>query len=399
VSAVNSGAGTDRARGSGTRSGLESDPDDVRVGPLEWPEFDETDYWSWERVQGRVGASLFTIWLIPTTVEALGLGRPTVPVLTLTVGYGVAYLAVWWLAQGWPPRRRIALVVALFALGIGYQVATGPASSPAVLGFAVSATMILLPLRWAARIGLACVGGATLASWLVQHQVDWQDILILALITVTTLSISRISRLVTRLHAAQAEVRTLAVAEERARLARDLHDVLGHSLTTITVKTALARRLLESGAGQERVMEEIRDTEELSRRALADIRATVSGQRRGSLAVELVTARAALRAAGIEADLPRAVDDVAAGLEEPLAYVLREGVTNVVRHSGASRCTVRLGARWLEVVDDGPGPTEPTAAEGTGLSGLAERMAAVHGTLTAGPLPTGGYRLRAEVAE
>jgi hypothetical protein len=61
VSAVNSGAGTDRARGSGTRSGLESDPDDVRVGPLEWPEFDETDYWSWERVQGRVGASLFTI--------------------------------------------------------------------------------------------------------------------------------------------------------------------------------------------------------------------------------------------------------------------------------------------------------------------------------------------------
>jgi two-component system sensor histidine kinase DesK len=268
-----------------------------------------------------------------------------------------------------------------------------------VLGFAVSATIILLPLRWAARIGLACVGGAALASWLLQGQVDWQDILILALITVTTLAISRISRLVTRLHAAQAEVRALAVAEERARLARDLHDVLGHSLTTITVKTALARRLLESGAGQERVMEEIRDTEELSRRALADIRATVSGQRRGSLAVELVTARAALRAAGIEADLPRAVDDVAAGLEEPLAYVLREGVTNVVRHSGASRCTVRLGARWLEVVDDGPGPTEPTAAAGTGLSGLAERMAAVHGTLTAGPLPTGGYRLRAEVAE
>jgi len=403
---VNSGAGADRARGRGTRSDPKSDPksdpDGVRVGPLEWPEFDESDYWSWDRVQGRVGASLFTIWLIPNTVQALELGRPTAPVLALTLGYSAAYLAVWWLAQGWPPRHRIALVAALFVLGIGYELVTGPASSPAVLAFAVSATMILLPLRWAARIGLACVGGAALLSWLLQGRLDWQDILILALITVTTLSISRISRLVTRLHAAQADVRALAVAEERARLARDLHDVLGHSLTTITVKTALARRLLESGAPQERAMEEIRDTEELSRRALADIRATVSGQRRGSLAVELVTARAALRAAGIEADLPRAVDDVAAGLEEPLAYVLREGVTNVVRHSGASRCTVRLGARWLEVVDDGPGPAEPAeppGALGNGLAGLTERMAAVHGTLTAGPVAGGGYRLRAEVPE
>jgi two-component system sensor histidine kinase DesK len=148
---------------------------------------------------------------------------------------------------------------------------------------------------------------------------------------------------------------------------------------------------------------ELRDTEELSRRALADIRATVAGQRRVSLAAELVSARAALRAAGIDADLPHAVDDVAAPLHEPLAYVLREGVTNVVRHSGASRCTVRLGPSWLEVRDNGSAAadssTELGAVEGgagNGLAGLSERMAAVHGTIRAGPLPTGGYRLRAE---
>jgi two-component system sensor histidine kinase DesK len=208
------------------------------------------------------------------------------------------------------------------------------------------------------------------------------------------------NRTVEKLRAARSEIRALAVANERARMARDLHDVLGHSLTTITVKTGLARRLVESGADQERVRAELRDTEELSRRALADIRATVSGQRRMSLAAELVAARAALRAAGIEADLPHAVDDVQAQFEEPLAYVLREGVTNVVRHSGARRCTVRLGPRWLEVVNDGSAdPTAPGVSFGNGLTGLRERLAAVRGTVEAEVRPGGGFRLRAEVPE
>ncbi|HWN36115.1 MAG TPA: histidine kinase [Pseudonocardia sp.] len=385
-------------------SGNDLDPDDVMVDPHEWPRFDRPSYSARSRDWDRIGASLFVLWLVPTTIQALQLGHPAVLVLGLTVLYAASYLTVWWRAHSWPPAGRIALVCVLFGVGLGCVAVTTPAGSLSVLGYALSAAIILLPLAWSQWVGLVCVAGAALATWWHDGQVDAEATLILALIAVITLGLSRSARLVGKLHQARGEVRTLAVAGERARLARDLHDVLGHSLTTITVKTALARRLLERDAPKDRVLEEIRDTEDLSRRALADIRSTVSGQRRMSLAVELVSARAALRAAGIEADLPHAVDDVLAGLEEPLAYVLREGVTNVVRHSGAHRCTVRLGARWLEVRDDGPSPVGSGSAgaggsPGNGLAGLTERLAAVHGTLTAGPLSTGGYRLRAEVPE
>ncbi|MEO7193890.1 MAG: sensor histidine kinase [Pseudonocardiaceae bacterium] len=373
-------------------SGAELDPDDLRVEPWEWPELGHS--WSRGRRRDRIGASLFLFWLLPTTISALHMGRPAALSLVLTVVYAASFLCVWWLAPGWSPPGRIALVCLLFVVGLGYLVVAGSASSPSVLGYALSASILLLPLGWAPWIGVVCVAGCALATWWVDGRVDLDATLILALIAVITLSLSRSARLLGKLRQARSEVRTLAVAGERARLARDLHDVLGHSLTTITVKTSLARRLLEGDAPKDRVLEEIRDTEDLSRRALADIRSTVSGQRRMSLAAELVSARAALRAAGIDADLPHAVDDVVASLEEPLAYVLREGVTNVVRHSGAARCTVRLGARWLEIRDNG---VAPLGTPGNGLSGLSERLAAVHGTLTAGPLPTGGYQLRAEV--
>lgn len=378
-------------------SGDKIDPDDdVRVDPLEWPTFSDSGIWSPARRRERIVSSLFLLWLLPIADPAVHPGRPAAAVIGLTVVYALGYLAVWWLAPRWSPTRRAVLVAVLFASGLGMNAAAGPASSPSTLGYALSGAIMLLPLAWGRGIGIVCVAACAVLTWRSGGRVDMEATLILALIAVITLSLSRNARLVGKLRQARSEVRTLAVAGERARLARDLHDVLGHSLTTITVKTALARRLLESAAPTERVLEEVRDAEDLSRRALADVRSTVSGQRRMSLAAELVSARAALRAAGIEADLPHAVDDVQATLEEPLAYVLREGVTNVVRHSRAGRCSVRLGPRWLEVRDDGPGAADGQPA-GNGLSGLSERMAAVHGTVTAGPLPGGGYRLRAEV--
>lgn len=377
--------------------GNQTDPDDVRVDPLEWPDFEDSGFWSRGRRRERIVSSLFLAWLPPIVVPAIHQGRPAAAVITPALVYAAGFLVAWWLAPGWSPARRTVLVCVLFASGILLNVAAGPAGSPAALGYALSSSIMLLPLAWSRVIGIVCVAGCALLTWSPGGRVDTESTLVLALIAVITLSLSRNARLVGKLRQARSEVRELAVAGERARLARDLHDVLGHSLTTITVKAALARRLLESGASTGRVLEEVRDAEDLSRRALADVRSTVSGQRRVSLAAELVSARAALRAAGIDADLPHAVDDVEASLEEPLAYVLREGVTNVVRHSGAGRCSVRLGARWLEVRDDGryPAPGEAAAA-GNGLAGLAERMAAVRGTLTAGPLPEGGYRLRAE---
>ncbi|MBD3136275.1 hypothetical protein IEI92_08245 [Microbispora bryophytorum] len=203
-------------------------------------------------------------------------------------------------------------------------------------------------------------------------------------------------RLVVQLGQAREEIEALAAAAERDRLARDLHDVLGHSLTTITVKTGLARRMLESGGDPEHALAELRDVERLSRQAHSEVRLTVSGRRRPSLAVELAGARAALRAAGISAVLPPSADRVPAELAEPFAYVLREGVTNVIRHSGATRCEVLLGDGWLEVRDNGPGRN--AARPGNGLTGLAERLRAVGGRVEAGPVPAGGFRLRASRA-
>jgi two-component system sensor histidine kinase DesK len=196
------------------------------------------------------------------------------------------------------------------------------------------------------------------------------------------------------LAAARAEVARLAAENERSRIARDLHDLLGHSLTTITVKAGLARRLAERG-NHERASEEISEVETLSRRTLSDVRAAVAGHRDVTLAGELATAREVLRAAGMIAELPGSVDVVDAELSELFGWVLREAVTNAVRHSHASHCTVLLGPRSIAVVDDGRGGA---AGAGNGLVGLSERVAAVGGVVSAGPARP-GWRLQVDVPE
>jgi two-component system, NarL family, sensor histidine kinase DesK len=195
------------------------------------------------------------------------------------------------------------------------------------------------------------------------------------------------------LAAAHEELKALAVEQERARFARDLHDLLGHSLTVITVKSELAARLLERDSA--RAAAEVADIERLAREALADVRATVAGYRGVTLAAEISSARAALDAAGVAAELPGAVDDVPGERRELFGWVLREGVTNVLRHADAHRVRVAVTPRSVEIVDDGTAP--PSGVDGTGLAGLRERLAAAGGRLDAGPVRGGGFRLYAEV--
>ena len=161
----------------------------------------------------------------------------------------------------------------------------------------------------------------------------------------------------------------LAVDDERTRFARDLHDILGHSLTVITVKAELAQKLLDVDV--ERARDEIAELERLSRDALTDVRRAVEGYRDITLPGELVRARAALTAAEIVADLPHSADDVPSDLRELFAWTIREGVTNVIRHSGATHCEVRLTPTRAEVLDDGLARSSPDG-HGSGLAGLRE---------------------------
>ena len=192
---------------------------------------------------------------------------------------------------------------------------------------------------------------------------------------------------------ARSEVARLAAENERTRIARDLHDLLGHSLTTITVKAGLARRLTERN-DNERAAVEIAEVEELSRRSLAEVRAVVAGHREVTLAGEIATAREVLRAAGIVAELPGSVDTVDASLSELFGWVAREGVTNVVRHARAAHCAIRVDRNWIEIADDGRGGV---AGAGNGLTGLRERVEAAGGTVHVEGAPFKGWRLRVEV--
>jgi two-component system sensor histidine kinase DesK len=195
------------------------------------------------------------------------------------------------------------------------------------------------------------------------------------------------------LRQAREEVGRLAVAEERLRFARDLHDLLGHSLSVIVLKSELAGRL--SDADPARAAHEIRDVERVAREALREVRDAVAGYRQLGLGQELESARATLGAAGIEARLQLLPGGLPTLVDSTLAWALREGITNVIRHSGARHAEVRVERMddhvGLELLDDGVGCDG--CDDGNGLRGLRERVAARGGTLVAGPRPEGGFRL------
>ena len=190
-----------------------------------------------------------------------------------------------------------------------------------------------------------------------------------------------------RLRMAQDEVERLATIAERERIARDLHDLLGHTLSTITLKAELAARLME--ADPVKAAKEVRDVERISRDALSQVREAVRGYKSSGLDGELANAKLALEAAGLRFDYYFEPLDVPPIAESALALALREGVTNVVRHAGAERCQVRIEAHGatavLSVTDDGPrhGSSSPNGDDqtGSGLRGMRSRIEALGGTV------------------
>ena len=197
-----------------------------------------------------------------------------------------------------------------------------------------------------------------------------------------------------RLQRAEQRVSTLSVAAERERIGRDLHDILGHSLTAISIKAGLAARLVDLDPAAAKA--QIAEIEQVSRQALADVRTTASGMREVRLATEIASARSVLLAAGIESRMPSALPPLSDQASELMGYVVREAVTNVVRHSRAGVCTIVVEPTAVEVRDDGRGL--PTGVRsGSGLVGLRSRVEATGGTLQVGAGESGGTVVRAEL--
>jgi two-component system sensor histidine kinase DesK len=180
---------------------------------------------------------------------------------------------------------------------------------------------------------------------------------------------------------AQAEVERLAKLAERERIARDLHDVIGHTLSLVVLKTELAQKLMARDAG--RAMTEMADVERIARDGLAEVRQAITGYRSGGLAAELEHVREALVAAGIEATIEAGSVPLPPAQETALSLALREATTNVIRHAAATQCHIRFYAQdtsvLMEVADNGRGGEAPF---GNGLTGMRERIHALGGVLS-----------------
>ncbi|WIX91129.1 histidine kinase [Amycolatopsis sp. DG1A-15b] len=274
----------------------------------------------------------------------------------------------------------------LFAVAIPFARADAFFLAAVVLSLAVPRLPRRLAIGLVAAAALAAVAG----PW--PGGPGWTQAVALVFTVLVVSAFAEAIRANTALVEARAEVARLASEAERTRIARDLHDLLGHSLTAITVKSTLARRLVTAEAT--RAGEEMAAVETLARQALADVRAAVSGYREVTLAGELARGRELLRACGVAADLPTATDVVGPAHQELFGWVVREGLTNVARHARATRCSVTLSASTVEVVDDGGGGV---ASGGSGLDGLRERVLAAGGCFSAGPLDPHGWRLRVTV--
>jgi two-component system, NarL family, sensor histidine kinase DesK len=371
--------------------------------PPEWPSAEEAHELLLLRprtLRWRVASGIWLIFLTDAFVSAARADEPwpvrafgLVALTVFSLGYIIVVPEL--MRASVTDRRRRAFVLAAFVLATLVLPISGQSGVSLFVFVAVVAIMLLETREAVAVVAFLLV----LAPGLGVLVPNWPNTLYIDLpIATASAAVFGIASVIKRNRAlaeAHEELKTLAVDRERARFARDLHDLLGHSLTVITVKSELAGRLMR--LDPQRAADEVADIERLAREALADVRTTVAGYRGVTLAAEVASARTALEAAGITASLPGAVDEVPGDRRELFGWVVREGVTNVVRHSRASRVQVSLSPTTVEVCDDGRVDDRTSVAEGNGLVGLRERLSAVGGRLEAGPVDGGGFRLYAEV--
>ena len=381
------------------------------------------------RLAGHLFTGVWLLYLVGPVVDLLT--QPHSPLyrwggVAIIVAFSAIYLFA---VPNWAYAAWYALpaVAALAALAIVASLLYGGVGASTLWIFVSScAGLLIVNRRWAVWAVLA--SGGCYAVFCLTGHVHREDFLVNLLPTVLVglgmVGLRRQFVLTAELAQAREEVAQLAASEERLRLARDLHDLTGQSLSMITLKSELAAKLLRrlpDGGDRDRALAEAEQVAAVSRQTLHDIREAISGYRRPTLAVEIITARSALESAGItthdDAELTTASGTFDPDVEAALGWCLREAATNVIRHSGARNCHVsltrRVGRLCLEVRDDGPGAgvgagagAEGAAAgdvarparAGTGLRGMSERLSPLGGHLEVRPSGR-GFHLIASVPE
>jgi two-component system sensor histidine kinase DesK len=389
-------------------------------------------------------SSIWLFYLIEPVSELFGHHHSVLFIaggVALTVAFCLIYAPIVIKADKWPRLSRDGLI-ALILLAALACVLYGDDWTALWIYVSAAGGMVLASRtsRRRAMLGVGVITGLyAVFAWITHLDLgSFLTLLIpVAIIGMAMIGFRMQMSLMHELARARGAVEKLAVNEERLRLALDMHDLTGQSLSMITLKSDLAAKRLAKlppSAEREAVLGELGDIGRVSRQTLHDIREAVSGYRRPTLAVEVITARNALEAAGIRLD-----DDpgliLRSGALDPeaeavLAWCLREAVTNVIRHSGATSCLIRLAGHGeelsLEVTDDGRGfgETDPAAQDpaaqdltaqdlaaqdlaaqksthrGSGLRGMSERLSSVGGRLSLGPgHPGHGFRLTATVTQ
>jgi two-component system, NarL family, sensor histidine kinase DesK len=278
--------------------------------------------------------------------------------------------------------RALLHIVGLLVLGVLYLPINGGASTFFI--YAAALLPFCVETQAAAMVGLFTIGAIGGLESLLLHFSGWgifYSALFPIILGAGNTFFAERNRMNRQLRKANDEIEHLAKVAERERIARDLHDVLGHTLSVITLKSELAGKLIERDPA--RAAKEIREVEETSRQALSDVRDAIRGYRAKGLAAELAQAKSTLETAGlaVQCDAANAMQ-IPAVQESVLSLAVREAVTNVVRHAHARTCRLRLeqqnGSFRLEIHDDGRGGF---TGEGNGLRGMRERVEMLGGTL------------------
>jgi two-component system, NarL family, sensor histidine kinase DesK len=329
------------------------------------------------------------------TVALPSRGARLILLVALVLVFAPVYSWFWLRVAGGPREERGALAVAALTLLVAAYVLT---VSPENYVFYYPAMVAGAAARW--NRSLALVAGVAIAAFAVAQlqgagvSAATDTDIVVVLLGVSAIAVRRHVATTKRLEAARDEIHRLAARDERLRVARDLHDELGQTLSVIVLKSELAA-LGVSPLARARI-EEVTRT---ARQALQSLRDLVSSVRQPTLAEELDSARSLLEASGIQCHVESAPGTLSPPVEAALAWVVREAATNVLRHSGGRRCRFSVARTGegvsLEVTDDGRGPAE--FEPGSGLRGLRERVSFVGGQFCAGRMADGGFRVRVEI--